>query len=71
MNAIGNAKARKKLVDKLRVVGVNLPVIIHPKVTVASGAMVDGGTVIMAGAVVKAVQNRTLLTNFASDAIVS
>lgn len=50
--AIGNAQTRKELVDKLCYVGAKLPVLIHPKATVASSAIVDSGTVIMAGAVV-------------------
>lgn len=50
---IGNAKTRKKLVDKHRVVGAKLLFLIRPKATVASSAMVDSGTVFMAGAVVK------------------
>lgn len=50
--AIGNTKTRKKLIDELWDAGAKLPTLIHPKATVSSSAIVDRGTVIMAGAVV-------------------
>lgn len=50
--AIGNAKIRQRLQERLEQAGKNLPVLIHPSAVIADGAVIGNGTVVMAGAVV-------------------
>ena len=50
--AIGNTADRRKLQDRLRQEGKNLPVLIHPNAVVADDCKLGCGTVVMAGAVV-------------------
>lgn len=48
--AIGNAKIRKKLVEKYS--DRKQPILIHPNAVVANSAIIGNGTVIMAGTVI-------------------
>ncbi len=50
--AIGNAKIRERLLKKIS--DRNIPILIHPKATIASTVKIGMGTVVMAGAVINA-----------------
>lgn len=52
--AIGNNRLRRNLCRKLESLGGNLVVIQHPNSIVSPSALIEGGTVILAGAVISA-----------------
>lgn len=52
--AIGNCILRKRLIEQLTQVGLNLPTFIHPSAQIASGVSMGAGTVVMANAVIQA-----------------
>ena len=49
--AIGNGKARKKLIEKLSAMGAKIACLIHPVAVIGSHVQVGQGTIVMAGAV--------------------
>lgn len=52
--AFGDCRARLAIAQKVRDMGFQLPVIIHPGSTIARGVVIGAGTVVVAGAVVNA-----------------
>lgn len=50
--AIGNAKVRQRLQEKLEAAGKSVVVLIHPDAVIADDVTIGAGTVVMAGAVI-------------------
>lgn len=50
--AIGDNKTRKKIQDKLEIVGASIPVLIHPSAVIGQDVKVGIGTAVMAGVVI-------------------
>lgn len=50
--AIGNPAIRKRMLEQLWEMGVDVPVLIHPQAIIGSNVSLGSGTVIMAGAVI-------------------
>ena len=52
--SIGNTGIRKKFLEKLKEMGANIPVLIHPNAVVGTGVSIGAGTVLMPGSIVNA-----------------
>lgn len=52
--AIGNNKIRRQIIGKFKLLGFNLPTLIHPSATVSQYASIGYGTVVFAGSVINA-----------------
>lgn len=52
VGSIGNCEPRKRIYDNLKKLGLQLPVVIHPKAVVASDVELGGGTFVAAGAII-------------------
>lgn len=50
--AVGNSKTRRKITTRLEELGCFVPTLVHPNAVVAKTALVEEGTVIMAGAII-------------------
>jgi UDP-3-O-[3-hydroxymyristoyl] glucosamine N-acyltransferase len=51
--AIGNAEARRRLMDQCAAQGWRLPALVHPKASVAPDAVLGEGVLVAAGAVIE------------------
>lgn len=49
---IGNNSTRKKIYEKLEIIGANIPVLIHPNAVIGNQVDIGAGTVVMAGAII-------------------
>lgn len=49
---IGNNSTRKKIHEKLEIIGANIPVLIHPNAVIGNQVDIGVGTVVMAGAII-------------------
>lgn len=52
VGSIGDCSARKAIYEKLKAIGFDLPVVIHPNAVVASDVDIEEGTFVAAGAVI-------------------
>lgn len=50
--AVGNARARQRVMEELFCAGAEIPVLVHPNATVGNRVMIGAGSVVMAGAVI-------------------
>lgn len=50
--AIGNAEARKKILENLLNENLSIATLIHPRAVIANSVLIEKGTVVMAGAVI-------------------
>ena len=50
--AIGRASVRERIMNQVKEMGFNLPVLVHPQAVIAEDVEIGAGTVIMAGAII-------------------